>query len=210
MRATVFTTLLLAACAAVAEQPASDQVSDLIKKLGSDEFEARTAAQKKLQEIGPAAVEALKKAAESKDAEIQQRATSVLIAMEQATVDKPATLIDALAGGPAQSCANVLRTQKELDNFIDTCSNDGVKKQLSDAKVDFGKEMLIAIGAGDIWYHPVKISVTVEKQKWIVHYTLEQLFGDHRKDISHPFTIIRLPTTTKGIEFDKTLDKCSG
>src|SRR5262245_46667663 len=52
-------------------------IDKLIEQLGSDAFEDREKATKALDEIGAPALEALRKAAQSKDAEVKKRATEL-------------------------------------------------------------------------------------------------------------------------------------
>jgi hypothetical protein len=61
-----------------ADKPGSGKVGELIKKLGSDSFDEREAATKALDAIGEPALEALKKAAKSDDAETQKRAEELV------------------------------------------------------------------------------------------------------------------------------------
>ena len=66
-----------------------DQIQELIKKLGSDDFTVREQATEDLKKAGKNAREALKKAAdESEDPEVRQRARSIL--EELAKAEKPA------------------------------------------------------------------------------------------------------------------------
>lgn len=63
----------------------SDTIDKLVKQLGSGRYQEREKAQKKLAEIGPPAVAALKKAAESGDAETQRRANELLANLDKQT-----------------------------------------------------------------------------------------------------------------------------
>jgi len=74
---------LAMACAfnAVAEDAPQDAAA-LIKQLGSDKFEERDAAKKKLIELGPRAVEALNEAGKSGDPEIKTKAGEILAAIK--------------------------------------------------------------------------------------------------------------------------------
>jgi len=63
---------------AVAVADGDTEVERLIKQLGSDEFDERETATKRLQEIGDPALGALDKAATSADAEVRRRAKYVL------------------------------------------------------------------------------------------------------------------------------------
>ena len=59
-----------------------DDVSNLVRKLGSDEFETRNAAESKLVELGEKAKPALREALTSKDSEVSARARSALERIE--------------------------------------------------------------------------------------------------------------------------------
>ena len=59
-----------------------DSVDDLIRQLGSDEFDAREKASDELLRIGAPALPALRKAAESGDAEVRYRIKLILPRIE--------------------------------------------------------------------------------------------------------------------------------
>jgi len=69
---TLIAALLFACC------QDADRVQDLIRKLGSDDYATREQATEELRKIGPPAREALRKAAESDDPEVRQRAQALL------------------------------------------------------------------------------------------------------------------------------------
>ena len=58
-----------------------DAIRGLVKQLGDDSFKVREVAQKKLTEIGPAAIPQLERALESSDLEVNQRAKTILQAL---------------------------------------------------------------------------------------------------------------------------------
>ncbi len=66
------------------QDPQEDQIRNLIRDLGSQEYKIREKADKELLMLGKAAVPALKKAAEDKDAERAMRARSLLKRIEAA------------------------------------------------------------------------------------------------------------------------------
>src|SRR5258708_19125262 len=70
---------------AVPSSPGVDQgkITQLITKLGSDNFREREAANKELDSIGEPALEALRKAAKSTDMEIANRAAALIGKIEQ-------------------------------------------------------------------------------------------------------------------------------
>ncbi len=75
----------LAVLVPAADPPKADaeQIAKLIKQLGSDEFEAREKATKELEQVGTPAVEALREAAKTGDAEVKTRAAGILEKVEK-------------------------------------------------------------------------------------------------------------------------------
>jgi hypothetical protein len=63
--------------------PEAREIERLVQQLGSGKFAEREAAQKALETIGPAALEALKKAASSDDAEVSRRANELIPLLER-------------------------------------------------------------------------------------------------------------------------------
>jgi hypothetical protein len=61
----------------------SEKIAELVKKLGSDNFEDRESANKELDAIGAPALEALRKAAKSEDAETRMRAEKLVKNIEK-------------------------------------------------------------------------------------------------------------------------------
>ena len=74
---------LLNPLGSAAEKADARQIAPLIQQLGSNNFEEREQATKKLAEIGPAALEALRKAQNASDAEVQQRADDLVHRIEE-------------------------------------------------------------------------------------------------------------------------------
>jgi hypothetical protein len=74
--------------------PASPAIAGLIRQLGSEQWQDRETAQQQLIALGPAAVEALTKAAEADDAdpEVRSRAAAALVAIREQDVDGPSLL----------------------------------------------------------------------------------------------------------------------
>jgi hypothetical protein len=67
-------------------KPTAEQqkrIDELIKQLGADGFDEREQAQKKLEKIGPAALESLRKAAKDPEAEISRRAADLVARLEE-------------------------------------------------------------------------------------------------------------------------------
>lgn len=73
-------TILLALALLFAQDGA--QIADLIKKLGSDDFEQRQKADEELRKIGKAVIPQLEEAAKSKDLEVASRAKAILRALK--------------------------------------------------------------------------------------------------------------------------------
>lgn len=73
-------TILLALGMLFAAQDGT-RIADLVKKLGSDDFEQRQKADKELRKIGKAAIPHLEEAARSKDLEVASRARAILRAL---------------------------------------------------------------------------------------------------------------------------------
>jgi WD40 repeat protein len=66
----------------VAADPDDAEIARLVKQLGDDDFDKREAATARLIEIGDPALEALRKAVTSKDAEVHRRAEDVVTVLE--------------------------------------------------------------------------------------------------------------------------------
>jgi hypothetical protein len=64
------------------ETPRKEKIDQLIEQLGSSNFAEREKATKELEAIGPPALEALRKAAKSDDAEVRKRAETLLPKLE--------------------------------------------------------------------------------------------------------------------------------
>jgi hypothetical protein len=73
---------LLAWCPAPAAAPARPDLERLVRQLGSEEFEEREEATRRLARLGPFAREALRRAAESPDLEVRRRAEKLLSPLE--------------------------------------------------------------------------------------------------------------------------------
>src|SRR5262245_49337450 len=74
--------LLVPFVAAGAVEPDDAAIARLVKQLGSDSFEKREEATRRLKEIGEPALDALRKAAASDDLEVHRRARDVSAAIE--------------------------------------------------------------------------------------------------------------------------------
>src|SRR2546428_2390316 len=81
-RCFAFLLLMLPFVPAVADDPDDKEIARLVKQLGSSDFRTRDAATKRLQEIGEPALDALNKAATSKDLEMRRRAEQVIAVIE--------------------------------------------------------------------------------------------------------------------------------
>jgi WD40 repeat protein len=69
--------------APVVAGPDDAEIARLVKQLGSDEFEKREAATRRLNEIGEPALDALRRAAAGADLEVNRRARDVIAAIEK-------------------------------------------------------------------------------------------------------------------------------
>ena len=80
---------LVVAPAAEAPKADAERIAQLIKQLGSDEFEAREKATRELEAIGTPALDALRKALRDGEAEVKTRAEALIGKMEKkATAEK--------------------------------------------------------------------------------------------------------------------------
>jgi WD40 repeat protein len=70
--------LMLPFVPAVADDPGDKEIERLVKQLGSDDFEERQAATKRLTEIGEPALDALVRALKSNDLEARRRAEAII------------------------------------------------------------------------------------------------------------------------------------
>src|SRR5690349_11004616 len=75
--------VLTAALLARSDTPTAAEIERLIKQLGDDDFDRREAAAKRLDAIGEPALEAVRKARDSDDPEVRQRAREVVRLIER-------------------------------------------------------------------------------------------------------------------------------
>jgi hypothetical protein len=99
-----------------AEQPENDKkVAALIEKLGSGDFEDRENATEELDKLGLAALEALKKASQSADAEVRRRAEELVVKIEKREAStlilKPTRVTLSLKDVPVQQAVDALAKQ---------------------------------------------------------------------------------------------------
>jgi hypothetical protein len=73
----------LAAGLRAADKPTAAEVADLVAKLGSNKFTEREAATRSLAEIGPPALDALRKATQHPDCEVRRRAAYLIEKIEK-------------------------------------------------------------------------------------------------------------------------------
>jgi len=117
--------------------PVKARVEELVKKLGSEDFEERESATEELKKIGEPAAEALRKAAEGEDAEASWRAKDILKAIEK---PKPAAekklgkqsgeSARREAGGIREKLEEMLRRrEKETEKEPESNLPDGLGKQ---------------------------------------------------------------------------------
>jgi hypothetical protein len=123
--------LLIALSSLAGEVPSKEKIDQLIEKLGSGDFTEREKATKELSAIGAPALEALRKAAKSKDVEVRKRAEALLSKSDNEReiprvlapkrvrlVYKDATLKDALED-----------LQKKSGYSVDLCDPSGKLKE---------------------------------------------------------------------------------
>lgn len=82
--------LLMSVAAAQPPPPKPPDVARLVEQLGSEEFDEREAATKRLEELGAAAIEELKAGAKSENAEIARRAQELLRKAERRLANEKA------------------------------------------------------------------------------------------------------------------------
>jgi hypothetical protein len=73
--------LIAASASGGQDDPDQDRIRELVKQLGSEDYEEREEADRELRKIGKPAVEELRKAAESEDLEVRERAIEILKAI---------------------------------------------------------------------------------------------------------------------------------
>ncbi len=100
---------------ALAQEPAARKIADLIGKLGSGDFEDREQATTELDRLGLQALEALKQAAKSEDAEIRRRAEDLIATIEKREAStlilKPTRVTLTLKDAPVDEAIAALRKQ---------------------------------------------------------------------------------------------------
>jgi hypothetical protein len=115
------TVLVLAATASLRAEPPS--VDALIQRLGSNEFAEREEATRALDALGPAALDALKKAAHSPDLEVRQRASTLVRRIEKrldaARLLAPRTLRLNVKDAPLDEVVSELRRKSGFEVVLD-------------------------------------------------------------------------------------------
>ncbi|MEK7468692.1 MAG: HEAT repeat domain-containing protein [Planctomycetota bacterium] len=76
---------ILCLCSLLALTATADEIADLVKALGDDDYDTRERAAERLTEIGDAAIPALREAANSEDAEVRAKAGKALAQIEWRT-----------------------------------------------------------------------------------------------------------------------------
>jgi hypothetical protein len=85
----IATLLIPALLLAPQDEETTKKIDALIRDLGAEDFETREKASAELRKIGKPAVPALRKAAESEDAEVKMRAKAILEELEKPAKEKP-------------------------------------------------------------------------------------------------------------------------
>lgn len=196
--------------------PDKANMAKLVEQLGHEQFSIRNAARKRLLELGPEAIRHLREAVRShEEPEIQNSARRLLAQLE---VGSPRVLILATNGAPhlegkfeitRPHCREkVIQNQKDWKSFVKRC-DEAVAKMLRAKKIDFDKEQLIAIWAFPVHYVPEKGSwvtkIAVEEKRWVIHYAIKQS-GTKVLGPMRPLLVLKMPRTTKTIEFVKEVD----
>lgn len=125
------------------------------------------------------------------------------------TVGKEDIILKAFAGGPEDAAETVLRSAKEWDDFVKSCSEE-VRKSLKETKIDFDKQTVLAVAVGRSYAQlaphekeEAGIRGAVEREdRWVVYYNV--IRSDAREDqASYPVYLVKTPKSDKKIEFKK-------
>lgn len=124
--------------------PDGDRVAPLIAQLGSRQFEEREAATQALDALGPAALELLRKALASSDAEVRRRAEKLVRTIE-------GRLESARALEPTR-LRLVYREKPVADALEDLARRTGLRIQLDgDSKKLPGRKVTLDTGETTLW-----------------------------------------------------------
>lgn len=103
---------------ALAQQPTDKTIAGLIDKLGSGDFEDREQAEQELDKLGLKAIDALKQAAKSEDAEVRRRAEDLVAKIEKreasALILRPTRVTLSLKDAPVAEAIAALRKQTDF------------------------------------------------------------------------------------------------
>ncbi|MCK6473242.1 MAG: hypothetical protein L6R28_15975 [Planctomycetes bacterium] len=199
----------LSARAAETPPPTPVQIEAWAKQLGDEEPTKREEAAQALAAAGLAAVEAVRRAAASDDAETSTRAKALLVEL----VDKPALakrrdLVRMRDGGPKAEGLQVLRDTEAWKAWIATCTSEDLRKQLAAEKIDFDQEMVLVAAEGPARSHLAKHEaeeagikgIRAKADAWDVEVVVVSSDKQYGAD-QYPVYIVRLPRTEKRIEF---------
>lgn len=127
--------------------------------------------------------------------------------------DKPPTFESVLkdrSGGPKKAAEVVIRSEKEWKAFVETCTSKDVRTKLGEAKVDFDKEIIVAVAIGrnssELTEGEHKQAgvqkVSTDGDKSVVEYCV--VISDVRtEEPLYPLHVIKMPKA-KDVAFKKT------
>jgi hypothetical protein len=122
------------------------------------------------------------------------------------------TVLKKLDGGPEKAAEVVIRSEKEWTAFVATVSSEAFRAELSKAKIDFGKEIAVAVARGPsqcVLTEGEGIQkVTLDGDHAIVQYTVTE--ADQRDTkYNHAFQVVRT-AKAKEVTFKKTAKVVGG
>lgn len=189
--------------------PNATEIAAWIARFSHEEPQTREEAQKKLLQIGASAIPPLQEATKSGDPEVRVRAKTVLVEFEKAALQEKKDLLKVFSGGPKAPQEMVLRTEKEWTEMVASCISDELRNSLAKWKIDFSKQMLVAVALGPFNSLLAKSEiekvgigkVVPENERWIVHFSVGH--SDKRGAPEYPLWLTLIPKTEKPVEFKK-------
>jgi hypothetical protein len=120
-------------------QASAEQIAQWLKELGAKRFQVRELAATALVEVGPPALEGLKKASHTADLEVRRRAESLITRIEQATALAPTVIELALRDTPVPEAVAAIARQSRLK--LELIPQQGpAREQLEKKKIDLELE----------------------------------------------------------------------
>ncbi|MBP3960382.1 hypothetical protein J8F10_34580 [Gemmata sp. G18] len=118
------------------------------------------------------------------------------------------TILKTHSGGPKKAAEVVIRSEKERKAFTETCSSENTRKFLDAVKVDFDKEVLVAVAVGPSGSVLTKTEMKqtgVQKvtsgDEVVVEYCV--VTTDVQCEPNYPLYVVRIPKATT-VAFKKT------